>query len=228
MPVKAHLHPYLAPLYERFRSEADAANAKAMAAYMKDHFPFFGIKTPQRRALMKEHFALHGTPALDELPGIVRSAFAYPEREMHQVGVDLLIKFAKQLGPEHLPFVEEIIRSKSWWDSVDAIAVHVAGAILKRYPNEIAAWNKRWVTSPDMWLNRTAIIYQLNWKADTDQAMLFANVDRHSARSEFFLRKAIGWSLRSLGETDPKAVLAFVRSRTLSPLSEREAIRKLT
>ena len=227
MPAKAHLHPYLAPLYQRFRAEADASNAKAMAAYMKDHFPFFGIKTPQRRALMKEHFALHGLPSVDELPAIVRSAFAYPEREMHQVGVDLLIKFTKKLGPEHLPFVEEIIRTKSWWDSVDALAVHVAGAILKRHPKEITAWNKRWVNDPDMWLNRTAIIFQLQWKKDTDQALLFANIERHAKHPDFFIRKAIGWSLRSLGETDPDAVRAFVRAHKLRPLSEREATRKL-
>ncbi|MCB0771273.1 MAG: DNA alkylation repair protein [Flavobacteriales bacterium] len=216
------------PLHTVFRANANAANARAMSAYMKDHFPFHGIKTPERRALLKEHFAVHGTPPLDDLPAIVRSAFTYSEREMHQVGVDLLIKNAKKLGPEHLPFVEEVITTKSWWDSVDAVAVHVAGVILKRHPGEIPAWNKRWITSTDMWLNRSAIIFQLNWKKDTDQTLLFANIDRHAAHPDFFIRKAIGWALRSLGESDPKAVLEFVQSRTLSPLSEREATRKLT
>ncbi len=42
-----------------------------------------------------------------------------------------------------------------------------------------------------------------------------------------FIRKAIGWSLRELGATDPEAVSAFVRSRKLSPLSEREAMKHL-
>ena len=88
-------------------------------------------------------------------------------------------------------------------------------------------WNKRWITSKDLWLNRTAILFQLKWEKDTDQALLFANIDRHTAHTDFFIRKAIGWALRSLGETDPDAVLAFVRSRKLAPLSEREAIRKL-
>ncbi|MEZ4739893.1 MAG: DNA alkylation repair protein [Flavobacteriales bacterium] len=225
--MSATMHPYLAPLERLFRNHAHPENAAAMSAYMKGHFPFFGIKTPERRALMKEHLALFGAPPLDELPAIVRSAFAHPEREMHQVGVDLLIKYAKKLGPEHLPFVEEVITTKSWWDSVDALAVHVAGVILKRFPKEIPAWNKRWVRHSDLWLNRTAIIFQLQWKADTDQALLFANIDRHAAHPDFFIRKAIGWALRSLGETDPEAVLAFVASRKLSPLSAREATRKL-
>ncbi|MBK6368409.1 MAG: DNA alkylation repair protein [Flavobacteriales bacterium] len=78
-----------------------------------------------------------------------------------------------------------------------------------------------------MWLNRTAIIFQLQWKIETDQGLLFANIERHATHPDFFIRKAIGWALRSLGGTDPSAVLAFVRSRKLSPLSEREATRKL-
>jgi 3-methyladenine DNA glycosylase AlkD len=198
-----------------------------MSAYMKDHFPYFGIMTTERRQLMKEHIALHGAPDPGELPAIVRSAFDVPQREMHQAAVDLLMKNAKKLTPEHLPLLEEIITTKSWWDSVDALAVHVVGVILKKHPKEIAKWNKRWITSDDMWLNRTALIFQLTWKGDTDRSLLFANIERHAAHTDFFIRKAVGWSLRALAETDPEAVKAFVRSRRLSPLSEREALRKL-
>ncbi|HNK43068.1 MAG TPA: DNA alkylation repair protein, partial [Flavobacteriales bacterium] len=77
------------------------------------------------------------------------------------------------------------------------------------------------------WLNRTAILFQNRWKQETDQALLFANIDRHALHKDFFIRKAIGWALRELGKTNPGAVLDFVRSRKLSPLSEREALRGL-
>lgn len=221
------MHPWIAPLHATFKHHANAENAAAMSAYMKDRFPFFGIKAPQRRELVKEHSALYGAPALDELPAIARSAFALPQRELHQVAVDLLMKHAKRLGPADLPLVEELITTKSWWDSVDGLAIHVAGVILKKHPKEIAKWNKRWIGSSDMWLNRTAILFQARWKEDTDQALLFANIDRHVGHKDFFIRKAIGWSLRELGATDPEAVSAFVRSRKLSPLSEREAMKHL-
>lgn len=221
------MHPWLAPMLVAFKRNADAEIAAPMAAYMKGHFPFFGIKTTERRALLKEHIAMHGAPEVAELPDIVRAAFSVPEREMHQVAVDLLMKHAKKLTPDHLPLLEDLITSKSWWDSVDALAVHVVGVILKKYPKEIPAWNKRWITSSDLWLNRTAIIFQNRWKDGTDRALLFANIDRHAGHQDFFIRKAIGWSLRELGATDPEAVKAFVRSRKLSPLSEREALRKL-
>lgn len=221
------LHPWLSPLYTSLRAHADPANAGPMQAYMKDNFPFLGIKTTERRALLKEHIALHGPPPLEELPAIARSAFAVPEREVHQVAVDLLMKHARKLGPGHLPLVEELITTKSWWDSVDALAIHVAGVILKRHPKEVPAWNRRWVTAKHMWLNRTAIIFQNRWKGDTDRALLFANIERHAGHKDFFIRKAIGWALRELGASDPASVKAFVAAHHLSPLSVREALRKL-
>jgi len=221
------MHPWLSPLVATFKRHANAENAAAMSAYMKGHFPFFGIKAPVRRDLVREHIAVHGAPPLDELPAITRAAFALPQRELHQVAVDLLMKHAKKLGPEHLPLVEELITTKSWWDSVDGLAIHVVGVILKRHPKEIAKWNKRWIGSSDMWLNRTAILFQARWKEDTDRALLFANIDRHAKHPDFFIRKAIGRALRELAATDPEAVKEFVGSRTLAPLSAREALRNL-
>ena len=146
---------------------------------------------------------------------------------MHQVAVDLLVRQAQKMGPGQLPLLEELITTKSWWDSVDTLAVHVAGTLLKNHPSGIEEWNVRWIESEDLWLNRTAILFQNRWKKDTDQELLFANIDRHAAHKDFFIRKAIGWALRELGKSDPGAVLHFVRSRKLSPLSEREAVRNL-
>ncbi|HRQ84855.1 MAG TPA: DNA alkylation repair protein [Flavobacteriales bacterium] len=221
------MHPYLVPLRAAFHSHAHPANAAAMCAYMKDHFPFFGIKAPERRALQQEHVRLHGMLKLDQLPVMARSAFAQPERELHYAAVDLLVKRAKELGPEHLPLLEELITTQSWWDTVDALAVHGVGAVLKKHPSAIEEWNERWIKSDDLWLNRTAILFQNRWKEDTDQVLLFVNIDRHAAHTDFFIRKAIGWALREYGKTDPGVVLEFVRSRKLSPLSEREAVRNL-
>lgn len=221
------MHPWLAPLHASFKRHCDDANAAAMQAYMKDVAPFFGIKATERRDLLKEHIAVHGAAPVQELPAIARAAFGCKEREMHHTAVDLFMKTAKKLTPDELPLVEELITTVSWWDTVDALAIHVAGVILKRHPREVKAWNKRWVGSSNMWLNRTAILFQARWKDDTDKALLFANIDRHAAHKDFFIRKAIGWALRELAATDPRAVKDFVRSRKLSPLSEREALRKL-
>ncbi|MCW5899091.1 MAG: DNA alkylation repair protein [Flavobacteriales bacterium] len=220
-------HPWLKPLAPLLAGHARADNAVAMRAYMKDIAPFFGIKTPERRALLQAHIHRYGPPPMEELPAIARSAFAQREREWHYCAVDLLVRLAKKLGPGHLPLLEELITTRSWWDTVDLLASKVVGVVLKRHPDAIAPWNKRWIESPDLWLNRAAILFQLKWRTETDQAVLFANIRRHAAHPDFFIRKAIGWALREYGATDPQAVKSLVRSATLSPLSVKEALRNL-
>lgn len=194
---------------------------------MKGIAPFFGIKAPARRAILKAHIAKLGPPPLGELPAIVRSAFDCPQRELHQTAVDLLIRDARRLGPEHLPLVEELVTTKSWWDTVDGIAIHVAGTILKRHPEARAEWSGRWAASEDRWLIRTAILFQNRWKDGTDRALLFACIGRHAAHPDFFIRKAIGWALRELAATDPDAVRRYVARHRLSALSAREALKHL-
>jgi 3-methyladenine DNA glycosylase AlkD len=44
---------------------------------------------------------------------------------------------------------------------------------------------------------------------------------------EFFIQKAIGWSLRQYARTDPEWVLNFVDRHPLMPLSKREALKHL-
>jgi 3-methyladenine DNA glycosylase AlkD len=45
---------------------------------------------------------------------------------------------------------------------------------------------------------------------------------------EFFINKAIGWSLRQYAKTDSKAVKNFVKAtKELHPLSRREAMKHL-
>jgi 3-methyladenine DNA glycosylase AlkD len=205
------LHPWLIPLRASFKHCSCTPNAAGAFAYMKGIAPFFGLMTEKRRALVREHMAEHGAPDLDQLPEIARATFACNEREMHYTAVDLLRKYAKKLGPEHLPLVEELITTKSWWDTVDILAIHAVGPVLKAHPKEICKWNKRWMTSDNLWLNRTAILFQLTWKQETDKELLFANIERQAAHKE----------------TDPAAVKAFVRSHKLAPLSEREALRKI-
>lgn len=78
-----------------------------------------------------------------------------------------------------------------------------------------------------MWLNRSAILFQLGYKEQTNEVLFYNLCLQHRNSNEFFIQKAIGWALREYGKTNPESVLRFVQSNTLKPLSEREAIRNL-
>ena len=79
-----------------------------------------------------------------------------------------------------------------------------------------------------MWVRRSAILCQLQHKADTDLDLLTNVIEVNQEDPEFFIRKAIGWALRDYARTDGDWVRAFVQAHSgLSPLSRREALKRL-
>jgi 3-methyladenine DNA glycosylase AlkD len=76
-----------------------------------------------------------------------------------------------------------------------------------------------------MWLIRVAILHQRRWRDDADAAWLFAACRRHASHPDFFVRKAIGWALRSHAARHPAAVREFLdrHGSELAGLARREA-----
>lgn len=198
-----------------------------MARYMRDQFPFLGIKTPQRRALLKAFMATHGQPPLDELETIVRELWQLPQREFQYSALTLLDRQVKKLPPEFYQVMEYLMVTKSWWDTVDGLAGNSVATHFVRFPlvrNECLA---RWRSSDNFWLRRTTLLFQLGYKNKTDQVLLFDLIRENLASKEFFIQKAIGWALREYSKTDLEAVIEFVAATPLAPLSAREALKWL-
>jgi 3-methyladenine DNA glycosylase AlkD len=83
----------------------DSERAVAMAAYMKNHFPFLGIPSPARRAAVK-HIP---KPELADVHAIARALWKRKEREYQYIAVDLLNALAKKLDASTtLNLVEEL------------------------------------------------------------------------------------------------------------------------
>lgn len=140
----------------------------------------------------------------------------------------MLIEATKKGFEENdISIIEKIIITNSWWDTVDVIAKYLVGGYLKQYPQVRETVIGNFSSSDNMWLNRTAILFQLGYKKDTDKVILFRECDKHKGNKEFFIRKAIGWALREYAKANPEAVKVFVKTARLSPLSEREALKNL-
>lgn len=210
-------------------SAADPARAAPMAAYMRDRFAFLGVPTPLRRRLARP-FIVSATRAHDAATALLLARGLWRERwrECHYVAVDLLAACAPQLPAAALADLEQLIVTHSWWDSVDALAKHVAGVIVRAHPAAVAMV-ECWATDPSLWLRRAAILHQLGAKADTDRARLFRHCLANGGDPEFFIRKGIGWALREYAYVDPAAVGEFLDGNrgALSPLSVREASKHL-
>jgi 3-methyladenine DNA glycosylase AlkD len=207
------------------RAAANPARAQPMAAYMRDRFAFLGVTTPERRLLTRGSIAAARRSADgDAAIAIAGLLWREPWRECHYAGVDVLVACANSLPELALAEVERLIVAHSWWDTVDALAKHVAGALVRNHPGAVATMD-RWATEPNLWLRRAAILHQLGFKQDTDADRLFRYCIANAADPDFFLRKGIGWALREYAWVEPVRVARFLRRHgdRLSPLSLREA-----
>ena len=102
-----------------FKLNADDAVASGMKTYMKNQFDFYGIKSPLRKELQKPFLEKSKLPKIENVSQIAIECWQYPNREMQYFALDLLDKVSKELSPTHLTLVEELVQSKSWWDTVD-------------------------------------------------------------------------------------------------------------
>jgi 3-methyladenine DNA glycosylase AlkD len=216
---------YTDKLEALLRAHCSEVDAAAMSAYMRDQFPFLGIRNPQRVALTKQFWKEHGYPKGAEGVKVAEELWALPEREFHYTALQLLTQLRKDAEKEHIHLLEHMVVTNSWWDSVDPIADHLIGVHLQKYPDLIPTYVEKWLSSDHMWLQRTAILFQLKYKQRTDVPLLFRCIRRMADSEEFFIRKAIGWALREYSKTDAAAVQTFVAETELSPLSVREALK---
>lgn len=201
--------------------------AAAMSAYMKNHFAFWGVPKPLRAEIQRAHWAER--PRKSDAIGAVDHLWSQSFREAQYVALDLIKSESKHWTPaEALPALERWITTHSWWDSVDTLAVHGVGVVLRRHPEAVWPVVQQWIYTDNMWLNRTAMIAQLGFKGETRTKWLDEALSAHVHSTEFFHRKAIGWALRDYSKTNPRWVQQWVAAHPeLSGLSRREALRLL-
>lgn len=215
---------FIESLEEGLRFLADTSKAEQMSKYMKGLFPFFGVMAADRKAVLSETIKLHGLSS-DAL-ATASLLFNKAEREFHICAQEILFRAKKQWENWNLNQLSYFITSKSWWDSVDFIASNLIGGYMKKYPNQ-ANQNtiNCWSASDNIWLQRTAIIYQLKYSDTTNTELLAKYITPHLQQKEFFIKKAIGWALREYSKYNSEWVVDFVNQNPMQPLSKKEALR---
>ena len=107
------------------------------------------------------------------------------------------------------------------------LAQHPVGTIALNYPEVIPETIIDWAQSENMWLRRTAILFQLKYKENTDEELLSEIIKQNAGSKEFFIQKAIGWALREYSKTNPESVKKFIAENKLPKLSQREGSKYL-
>ena len=188
-----------------------SSRAVAQENYMKNIAPFLGITTPDRRAAVKPLLKDLPQPSSDELGQAARLLFAQEHREYAYVACQLLHRFGEVADKNFLSnHVEDLLITKSWWDTVDALGSEAVSPLSAKYASRslMHAWNK----SPNIWLNRAAIQHQRGRRQKTDVDFVLELSKAHVDSREFFLVKAIGWALRDIAAFNKPAVRDFLVS----------------
>lgn len=197
--------------------------AEKQSAYMRNKFPFYGVTAPQTKPLFSELFKNDGKFTDEALIIFVRLCFENEYREIHYLGILMVEKQIKKQKANFSVFLEEMIITDSWWDSVDWISKMV-GIHFSRFPEQIKPVTRRWMDSGNIWLQRVAIIFQRYKNYPTDETLLYQNILELKSSQEFFIQKAAGWALRDHSKGNPESVRNFLKSNpALSSLTIREA-----
>lgn len=224
------MHPFVKALQEHFTANQNPEKAEPMARYMKNHFPFLGIQTPERRQLLKDVIQIHTLPDPKDFQIIVRELWDLPEREFQAAALDMMQKYKKHINETHIPFLEELIVTKSWWDTVDSIVPTFLGNIFLKHPELISAYIPKWIASDNIWLQRAAILFQLKYKQKMDEELLFGSSDNCILQKNFSFKKRLDGSFANMQKQSPMSfgntckITSLLRSVNVKQLSTLKKI----
>ena len=213
----------LKDLKEAMEMHQDSELATAMAKYMKNNFEFLGIKQPLRKELSKDFKKSVSGLEAKEIREITAELWKLAPREYQYIALEILYASRKKWDKEFPPLFEWLVDTKAWWDSIDFIATKLFGtyyAGIGRPPQMVD-----WSGSDQLWRNRVAILFQHNYKDQTDWELMVEIIERLKPRKDFFIQKAIGWILRQYYRTNPVRVKKYVQGAKLSGLANREALK---
>lgn len=212
----------LSSLFSEARNPIRAAQSEA---YLKHHFKFIGLTTPQRREIQKEWVAsLKSIDNHTDRWALVHTLWNQVEREYHHVALDWINTWPKKwMEATDSIHLEKLLRTHAWWDSVDTIAANYLGKWAEQFPKEARITFERWRYDESFWLQRSCLIYQLKYGLKTDTEYLLELINQMHLNKEFFIQKAIGWSLRQLSKKQPEATEYILQEVPLKGLALREA-----
>ena len=216
---------------------ANPKRATGEKAYLKSPQRFYGVDVPTLRKLARAWVKTNKKASMDEVAELAAQLWDSDWHEERSLAILLLEYRSTDLRLEHMPLIEKMIGEAVGWAHLDAIATTVVGALIDN-DRATLAYLPRWTQSDNFWVRRAAVLAQniqfRRGEGDFDlftklTTPMFTEGKSWSKEERFFIRKAIGWSLRELVRARPDLVFDFVRQHQheMSGLTFREATRKL-
>jgi 3-methyladenine DNA glycosylase AlkD len=220
-------------LVAQLQEHANPLKASQMQAYMKTQQPFYGVAAPERKKLFRLAKKQFSIQSQQEYEDTILKLWHSSYRESQYQALEVAEAYKKFRTLQSLPLYERLLLSAENWDTVDWIAITLVGILivehLKVGDKSLESWLLKWREHDNFWLRRSALIAHIKHKQHTNIVLLSETILMLSHETEFFIRKAIGWTLREYSKTDAFWVENFVQQHEnqLSGLSKREALKAI-
>ena len=208
-------------IFAEFKKLKNDKKAIEMSAYMKNQFAFLGISASPRKEIENKIFKSVAKENIDFK--FTDKCYKNKYREFQYAAIDYLNFKKEYLNISHIEILKNYILTKSWWDTIDHLDKIVGDIALRdKKVNKILL---NWSLDENIWIRRVAINHQILRKEKTNTELLEKIIINNFNQKEFFINKAIGWSLRDYSKTNPKWVRDFIKrhKNSMNNLSIREA-----
>lgn len=193
-------------LFVELEKLKDEKQAEKMSNYMQNKFPFLGIPKPSLTAFFRPYLKLSKENEIDW--DFVMLCWEKEYREAQYLAISYLDKHIKKIRETDLDKLKYLITNKSWWETVDSLDSMVGEIVLKnkKYEKVMIEWS----LSDNLWLRRVSIDFQQRYVENTNKELLEEIIVNNLGSKEFFINKAIGWSLREYSKTNQPWVKEFI------------------
>jgi len=233
-------------LQQYLAANGDPVRAEKEKAYLYSDLKHYGVPFGKQNAFTRSHKKYLKALPKPEALRLVRHLWEQPSFEERIMATSILSLHAESLTPKDLPLIEKMMRESGGWALLDNLIIPIMPHLLSKYP-EIYDVLSDWIKDDDYWVRRSALLAQLLFfrRGEGGRPAFFFQLAQSQLdefwindqypdalqrkRARFFIRKAIGWTLREMSAHQPQKVVAFLKANRdqMSGLSFREGSRKL-
>jgi len=228
------------------REHSDPQRAQNEKKYLYSDLKHYGLNAWKLSNYIKLNKAYLSGLGKKEAISLVKLFWEKNTFEERMIALLILNLHEDKFDISDMPIIEKLMRESKGWVFLDNLIIPLMPHILIKNKKAYKYLNK-WIKDKDFWVRRSAILAQnkcfsrgmggnLNLHFDLIKSQLDEDwIDENykdtqtKQRARFFIRKAIGWSLREISAKKPEEVYKFLinNKHKVSGLTFKEASRKL-
>ena len=195
--------------------------------YLYSDLRHYGVSVWERRKYANSHKKEIQDLTKKEALDLIKTLWSDDYFEVRGMGLKVLNMHVDKLNKKDMPLIEKLMRESKGWAFLDNLIIPIMPVLLTK-DKSIYKYLKKWIKDDDYWVRRSALLAQLIFfrKSEGGDRELFFSIAKDQfdeswineiysgegrKRAKFFIRKAIGWTLREMSIKNPEVVYEFIK-----------------